>query len=72
MVSPRTRRSSGGKAEAGQRAAGLMGCEVGPVEPGDQGQDLLGRPASAVDHHEVLLDRLGQRSPEGRFHAPGF
>ena len=70
MVAPGARRSSGRKAKTGEGSACLMGCEVGPVEPCYQRQDLLGRPASAVDHHEMLLDRFGQRSLEGRFHAP--
>ncbi len=48
-----------------------MGGEVGPVEPGYQGQDLLGRPAPPVDHHEVLIDRLRERPLERFLHAVG-
>jgi hypothetical protein len=51
-------RSPGWKAKAGQGTTRLMGCEVSPVEAGNQRQDLLGRPAPAVDHHEVLMDRI--------------
>src|ERR1700733_146358 len=72
MVSARTGRSCGTEAKTGQRAPRLMGCEVGPVEPGYQRQDLLGRPAPAVDHYEVLLDRLWQHAFEGCFHAPAI
>lgn len=46
-----------------------MGGEISPVEPRYQGQDLLGRPAAAVDDDEVLLDRLGQCAVEDRFDA---
>src|ERR1700730_18588552 len=47
-----------------------MGCEVSPVEAGNQRQDLLGRPAPAVDHHEMLMDRFWQHAVQGRFHPP--
>src|ERR1700733_8855509 len=72
MVSARTGRSCGTEAKTGQRAPRLMGCEVSPVEPGYQCQDLLRRPASAVDHYEVLLDRFWQHALEGCFHAPAI
>ncbi|HMD25560.1 MAG TPA: hypothetical protein VKH61_15795, partial [Streptosporangiaceae bacterium] len=47
-------------AQAGQGAARLVRREIGPIEPRYQGQDLLGRPAPPVDHHEVLMDRIRQ------------
>jgi len=39
--------------------------EVSPVQSSDQRENLLGRPASAVDHHEVLMERLGQFPMKG-------
>lgn len=71
-MSPGACRSCSGEAKTGQRAARLVGCEVGPVEPGYQGQDLLGRPASAVDHYKVLLNRFWQCALKGCFHALGI
>jgi hypothetical protein len=37
-----------------------MGGEIGPIQPCYQSQDLFGRPASPVDHDEVLMDRFRQ------------
>jgi hypothetical protein len=34
--------------------------EIRSVEPGYQGQYLLGRPAASVYHDEMLMDRLWQ------------
>jgi hypothetical protein len=43
-----------------------MRCEVSPVQPSYQRENLLGRPASAVDYHEVLMDRFRQFPFNGR------
>src|SRR5258708_34535826 len=71
MARPGTCRSRGGEAETSQGTPGLMGCEIGPIKPGHQGQDLLRRPPASVDHYEVLMDGLGQRALECFLHAPG-
>ncbi len=46
-----------------------MSGEIGPVQPGHEGEDLLRRPAAPVDHDEVLVDRFRQYALEHRLNA---
>ena len=70
VASPGACRPSGRKAKTGQRSTRLMCGEVSPVQSSDQRENLLGWPASAVDHHEVLMERLGQFPVKGCLDAP--
>jgi len=45
-----------------------MGVEVGPVQPRDVADDLLGREALAGHHHVVVPERLRQDGPEPPIH----
>jgi hypothetical protein len=48
-----------------------MGSEIGAVQPGYQGKDLLGRPAPTVYDDEVLADRFRQLALECFLHPLG-
>jgi hypothetical protein len=55
------------EAEAPEDSAGLIGCEVGPVEARQSGQDLLWRETASCDNHIVLVNRLGEDACDGLF-----
>jgi hypothetical protein len=46
-----------------------MSGEIGPVEPGHEGQDLLRWPATPIDHDEVLVDRFRKYALQRCLHA---
>jgi hypothetical protein len=65
-------RASSGKPEPGQDSTGLVGREVGSIEAGRAGDDLLRRVSAPTYDNVVLLDRLRQHPFDGSLDSVGL
>ena len=54
-----------GEAQSAQDAAGLMGGEVGPIESGDDSDDLFRWIPTSADNDEMVCDRIRQNVRQG-------